>query len=271
MSGGTVSQPKTITTGDSKQDMQNYLAGGAGAAKVTLIKPVQAQDTGQQDNMAESNAIEKLSYARPKVGRASAGSVSQETRLPSFTTKEEPQKTELPPIPRDLTEMTSTRPWDFKFALVLVTLFIAVNLGLVLLLHNNHHAGKNAVSESVLAEKEKPPAPHVPVVSQAAVTPSTETAAAPIPPALPPAAPPSLAGVPAPVNVPASVAAAPAVIAPSVTPIPSAAEVPAPAVAVDTPPAALVTAPAQLPATVASAPAVAPASSQDLLSIIGKN
>ncbi len=268
MSGGTVSQPKTSAAADTKQEMQNYLAGGAATAKVTLVKPAQSDETAQQETMEESNSSGKLSYARPKVGRASAGLLAQESK-PASMAREEGKPMELPPIPRDLAAVTSTRPWDFKFALLLVSLFVAVNLGLIMLLHTSHHAPQHINNEAAAIKTQKSAVEKaaVPAVTlpEATATTSAETLAVPpVPPALPVA--PQASALP--VATPPAVPAAPVVA--NLPPAIPAAEAPAPAAPVAAAPASVV--PAATAASVAPASATAPASSsQDLLSIIGKN
>jgi hypothetical protein len=187
------------------------------------------------------------SLARPKIGRPPV-QVAQENK--PFEQKE------FPEISRTLGDgAPSTRPWDFKFALLLVTLFVAVNLGLIILLHNGHSAPKNS-SGTVVAEKAtiKPMlAKPAPIVEKQEVQTPAPVAQAPV--------------SPAPVMATPAVTAA----APVAAPTPAAATS---ALAAET--AAVVSAPAVPVATAATAavPAVAatqPASAQDLLTIISKN
>jgi hypothetical protein len=179
-------QPQNTTMADDKKEVQNTMTSGAGTAKVTLVKPLQAEAPDAQDSAAEETATAKLSLARPKVGRSrSTISASQEDKEPAVSEvspaiKEKQEEKTEKDILRD-PMIATARPWDFKFILFLGALFVAVNLGLVILLHHDTPAKTSPARTAVIKANSAPFL--TPPVAAAKVAPAL--AAAPAPASLP--------------------------------------------------------------------------------------
>ncbi len=258
----------------SEEDVKMAAIGGAYSAKVTLVKPVQEEET----SAGKASEI-PLTLTRPKIGRARGGK-EEEKKYPTLTaTDAQEEKATAGLIEKEqevaaedvLHENIATgRAWDVKFAILLVTLFVAVNLGLTALLSHNHKArmadiaAKETTAASVASVA---PSPAKPVLASQPTTSVVAPAVlhtAPLAAALPPA--PTIDGAAlkplpqpaaaAPASVVANVPAPAAVLAPAVAPV---------AVAVPAASAAVVA--EQKPVI-----SVSPKPAQgDLLSIVGKD
>jgi len=220
------------------------------SAKVTLVKPAQTEE-GTAPQSAAGADINPM-RAKPKMGRLPSVIAAQFEDADSERTASDDSVTE---------HALHTRRTDNKFTLLLIVLFIAVNFGLVTLLHSKHQATAAAQTAEPAAIPE--------ATAEPAKKQETVSASSPAPSAAiqPPATAPQVAApaVVAPAEQP--VTEAPVATAPVATPQPAESAAPAAVIAV-TP---AVPARQETPSDAREINASTPASAeQELLSIISK-
>jgi hypothetical protein len=172
-----------------------------GTTKMTLVKPLQAT-TSELERDEEANM--SLTQTKPKIGRLpmilSSGDNDKELSVST------PGSLESDPATLPDTQASSLRGLDIRFTIILLVLFIAVNFGLVALLHTKNiptQPSTPTVHSAIIKENIPPLSPNIlydtnaPVVSAPnnilptpSVSPTTKAISVATPPSKPQVKPP---------------------------------------------------------------------------------